>query len=190
LRYFFRRHLPPVTRILLIESGSRNLLEKVIPSLLAVYGDAMEIDLVTCYAGVPLGFTTEHGELRGKVFRVPDYGGGSGRSQLWADLAPRNYTLTGIICAAEPIMTKWKWWLGAKVPAKIFVINENGDYFWLDWAHWRLILKFALYRAGLTGSAAVPALVRLVLFPLTLSYLLLYAGWVHFRRWMRVKSAP
>jgi hypothetical protein len=42
-----------------------------------------------------------------------------------------------------------------------------------------------LYRAGLTGSAAVPALVRLVLFPLTLTYLVLYAGWVHFRRMLR-----
>jgi len=25
-------------------------------------------------------------------------------------------------------MNKWKWWLAAKVPAKFFVINENGDY--------------------------------------------------------------
>ncbi len=137
------------------------------------------MDLVTCYAGVPEGF-------EGKVFRVMDYGGGAGRNQLWADLEPRNYALAGMICAAEPIMTKWKWWLGAKVPAKILVINENGDFFWVDWAHWKLIVQFVFYRAGLTGSAAVPALVRLVLFPLTLSYLLLYAGWVHFRRWMRV----
>ena len=90
-----------------------------------------------------------------------------------------------MICAAEPIMTKWKWWLAARLPSKIFVINENGDYFWLDWGHWRLILKFVLYRAGLTGSAAVPALARLVLFPLTLAYLLLYAGTVHLRRKIR-----
>ena len=40
--------------------------------------------------------------------------------------------MTGVICAAEPIMTKWKWWLGNKLPAKTFIINENGDYFWLD----------------------------------------------------------
>jgi hypothetical protein len=178
LRYFFRRHLPPVTRILLIESGSRSLLEKVIPSLRAGFGEQVELDLVTCYAGLPAGF-------EGRVFRVTDYGGGVGRNQLWADLAPRAYTVTGMICAAEPIMTKWKWWLGAKLPSKIFVINENGDYFWLDWGHWRMILAFALYRAGLTGSAAVPALVRLVLFPLTLTYLVLYAGWVHFRRMLR-----
>ena len=133
MRYFFRRHLPPVTRILLIESGSRSLLEKVIPSLKAGFGDQVELDLVTCYAGLPAGF-------EGRVFRVTDYGGGSGRNQLWADLAPRDYPIAGMICAAEPIMTKWKWWLGAKLPSKLFVINENGDYFWLDWGHWRLIL--------------------------------------------------
>ena len=124
----------------------------------------VEIDLVTCYAGEPAWIQ------RGRVFRVTDYGGGSGRNQLVGRSgAARTIPLAGIICAAEPIMTKWKWWLGAKVPAKIFVINENGDYFWLDRGHWRLILQFALYRAGLTGSAAVPALVRLVLFPLTLT---------------------
>jgi len=182
LRYFFRRHLPPVTRILLIESGSRSLLEKVIPSLKPIFGEQVEVDLVTCYAGLPVGF-------EGRVFRVADYGGGAGRNELWTDLAPRNYAIAGMICAAEPIMTKWKWWLGAKLPSKLFIINENGDYFWLDWGHWRLILKFALYRAGLTGSAAVPALVRLVLFPLTLAYLVLYAGWVHFRRKLRTLSA-
>jgi hypothetical protein len=179
LRYFFRHHLPPVTRILLIESGSRVLLEKVIPTLRAIFGEQVEIDLVTCYAGVPQGFD-------GKVFHVTEYGGPAGRNQLWADVEARQYPIAGMICAAEPIMTKWKWWLGAKLHSKIFIINENGDWFWLDRAHWRLILTFVLYRAGLTGSSAVPALVRLVLFPLTLGYLVLYAGWVHFRRRLRL----
>ncbi len=119
------------------------------------------------------------------MFRVTEYGGAPGRAKLFADLEPRQYLITGMICAAEPIMTKWKVWLGWKLPAKLFVINENGDYFWLDRAHWKLILQFVLFRAGLTGSAAVPALVRLALFPLTLSYLLLYAGWMHFRRKVR-----
>ena len=82
MRYFLRRHLPAVTRILLIESGSRSLLEKVIPTLKTGFGEHVELDLVTCYAGLPAGF-------EGKVFRVNDYGGGSGRNQLWADLSPR-----------------------------------------------------------------------------------------------------
>ena len=34
-------------------------------------------------------------------------------------------------------MTKWKWWLGAHLKSKIFILNENGDFFWLDWARRR-----------------------------------------------------
>jgi hypothetical protein len=178
MRYFFRDEFPACSRVLLIESGSRHLIENVIPSLYQMLGPEIEIDLVTCYAGEPKGF-------RGRVFRVTGYGGAVGRNRLLADLAPRGYTVAGIICAAEPIMTKWKWWLAWQLPAKIFAINENGDYFWIDRAHWRTILRFVLYRGGLTGSSAVPALIRLVLFPLTLGYLLLYAGTVHLKRKLR-----
>ena len=92
--------MPPCARLLLIESGSRHLLETVIPTLPAMFGHAVEIDLVTCYAGEPAGFA-------GRVFRIADYGGPAGRNRLWADLAQRGYTAAGMICAAEPIMTKW-----------------------------------------------------------------------------------
>jgi hypothetical protein len=104
---------------------------------------------------------------------------------LWADLAQREYRVTGVLCAAEPIMTKWKWWLAAKVPAKLFIINENADYFWVDRWHFGQLRRFAIYRLGLTGAAAVPALARLLCFPFTLTWLLLYAGTVHLRRKLR-----
>jgi hypothetical protein len=178
LRYFFYPHIPPCSRILLIESGSRRLLERLIPYLRDLFGQDVEMDLVTCYAGEPAGF-------HGRVFNINDYGGAPGRNALWADLAARQYKVAGVICAAEPIMTKWKWWLSAKLPAKLFIINENGDYFWLDRVHFRQLRQFVAYRLGLTGSAAVPALVRLACFPVTLAYLLLYAGTVHLRRRLR-----
>ncbi len=143
------------------------------------------MDLVTCYAGEPAGFRSGNINSKGRVFNVNDYGGASGRHALSADLAQRGYTVAGVICAAEPIMTKWKWWLAAKLPAKIFIINENGDYFWFDRVHLRQVRQFVAYRLGLTGSAAVPALVRLICFPVTLAYLLLYAGTVHLRRKLR-----
>jgi hypothetical protein len=113
---------------------------------------------------------------------VTDYTEPSSRLRLLNDLKSRKYAAVGIICAAEPIMTKWKWWLAAKIPAKLFVVNENCDFFWADWGQRRLILHFMLFRAGLTGAAAVPAIARLLFFPITLSYLLLYAGFVHLRR--------
>ena len=144
-----------------------------------MFGEALEIDLVTCYPGVPRG-------VNGRVLRVTDYGGAAGRAKLWKDLSTCEYPIAGLICSSEPIMTKWKWWLAARLKSKCFVINENGDYFWLDWAHRGLIRRFIGYRAGLTGSAAVPTLVRFLLFPLTLAYLILYAGTVHLRRKMRM----
>jgi hypothetical protein len=181
LRYFFRRHLPPSSRILLIESGSRHLIESVIPLLRAGFGEGTEIDLVTCFPGVPRG-------CDGRVFRIGDYrDGAGGRARLQAELAAREYGIAGMICAAEPIMTKWKWWLAAHLKSKIFILNENGDYFWLDWERRRTMLQFAAYRAGLTGSAAVPALVRFFLFPLTLAYLILYACTVNLQRGIRLR---
>ncbi len=179
MRYFFRRRIPPPARILLIESGSRELIERILPVLERLWGERLAIDLVTCYAVAPAGFA-------GRVFNVNDYGGAAGRRRLLADLRAREYTLTGLLCSAEPVMTKWKWWLGARLPTKIFVINENADIFWLDWGHAGVIWQFILDRAGLTGPGAVVSLARLVFFPLTLTYLLLYAGYVHLRRRLRL----
>lgn len=179
MRFFFRRHVPPAPRVLLIESGSRRLLEGIVPVLPQMFGDQVEIDVVTCYAGAPAG-------ANGAVFNVNDYGGAAGRTRLLGDLKARGYNVAGVICSAEPIMTKWKWWLGARLPAKLFVINENGDFFWLDWAHAATIRHFVAYRAGLTGSSAIPSLIRLALFPLTFTYLLLYACTVHLKRRLRL----
>lgn len=178
MRHFFTRGNPPFTKVLLIESGARRLFDDLIAGLYETYGEQLEIDLVTCYAGVPQGF-------RGKVFRVTDYPGRVARKRLYAELAAEQYPIAGIICSGEPIMTKWKWTLAAKVPAKFFVLNENGDYFWIDWGHWRMMLNFALYRAGMTGAAAIPTIGRLLFFPVTLTYLLLYAAFVHVRRKLR-----
>jgi hypothetical protein len=154
VRYFLRRRQPQVARILLVESGSRHLIEHVLPGLRRTYGERIPIDLATCFAGAPEGI--------GAVHRVTDHRGPDGRRKLYRALAAKRRM--------------------ARLPVKVFVINENGDYFWLDRGHWRAILHFALFRAGLTGSGATRTLGRLLVFPFTLSYLLLYASTVHIRR--------
>ncbi len=178
MRYFLRRREPPVSRILLVESGSRHLIENVIPPLRVTYGAETLIDLVTCFPGKPAGVDSIH--------RVADHRGRAARRKLYRDLTAQRYSIMGILCSGEPIMTKWKWALTARLPVKVFAINENGDYFWLDRAHWRAIRGLALYRAGFTGSGAVRTVGRLLAFPFTLLYLLLYASAVHLRRaWRR-----
>ena len=118
-----------------------------VSTLPTVFGD-VEIDLCTCYVDQPAGFT-------GRVFNINEYGGAAGRDKLLADLAARNYSIAGILCSGEPIMTKWKWWLTWKLPAKVFIINENADFFWVDWRHRKLMRQFVLTRAGLLEDGAV-----------------------------------
>lgn len=164
----------------MVESGSRYLVEDMLCGLYDLYPQ-MRFDLLTCYAGLPKTFRQD----RGDVFRVTDYPGGAGRSQLYQLLKARHYTVLGIVCAGEPIMTKWKWVTVAHIPAKLFILNENGDYFWVDYSNWKTIKHFVLFRAGLAGAGAVRTLTRLLLFPFTLAFLLLYAGTVHLRRKLR-----
>ena len=178
MRYFFRpNRRPEVQRILLVESGSRSLIEGVLPHLRDAFGE-VPIDLVTCFAGSPAGFT-------GQVYRVMDYVTPHARANLYRELAGRNYQVLGMICSAEPIMTKWKWMLAYRVPAAVFLLNENGDYVWLDRPHAATVWEFVRFRTGLAGAGAVRTIARVTLFPFTLSYLLLYATAVHARRALR-----
>ncbi|MEK7408311.1 MAG: hypothetical protein AAB225_24835 [Acidobacteriota bacterium] len=183
MRHFFRLRFPKVERILLVESGSRHLIENLLPTL-GEYWPEVPIDLVTCYAGKPAGLDSSH------AYRVSGYAGRAGRKRLYGELGAQGYAVMGIICSGEPIMTKWKWALAARVPAKVFVLNENGDFFWLDRSQLGTMCRFVLFRAGLSGAQAAPTLLRLLLFPFTVLYLLLYAAAVHTRRALRKEFHP
>src|ERR1700685_4122098 len=92
VRYFLSRREPPLTRILLIESGSRSLLEGILPHLRSVWGSNAAVDLVTCYGGLPAGFGPET-----VVYRVTDYGSPEGREQLISLQRGREYSIAGMI---------------------------------------------------------------------------------------------
>jgi hypothetical protein len=186
VRYFFTGRQLPVHAILLVESGSRELLEKAVPSLRQTWGADVPIDLVTCYSSLPRGF---HPETT-RVYRVADHRGRAGRRKLYRELARNRYSILGIVCSEEPVMTKWKWVLALRIPAKVLIVNENGDYFWFDRQHLGVIRRFALLRTGLAGAGAVRTLARLLSFPFVLLYLLLYAATVHARRALRRELKP
>jgi hypothetical protein len=179
MKYFFRRRIPPLDRLLLVESGDRQIYENLLPHF---YEYSPDIDLVTCFAGAPSSFRP----ASGRVYRVSDYGGAEGRARLVRELRSRSYGGIVILCTGLPVMTKWKWMLAARVPAKLLIVNENEDHFWVDYSQWRTIKEFVLYRAGLSGAGAVRTIARLLLFPLTVLYLLLYAGMIHTRRRVRM----
>jgi hypothetical protein len=179
VRYFFRRRIPQSPRILLIESGSRRPLERALPALHAYFGEPLAIDVLTCYTGIPEGLRPE----TTTIFDVNDYRGAHRR--LLVELRRNKYAVMGMLCSGEPILTKWKWTLAASLPAKVFVVNENGDFFWLDYAHGPAIRQFAKYRAGFAGSSAAHAAVEILRFPFVFLYLLLYATVAHLRRALR-----
>jgi hypothetical protein len=122
VRYFLSRHIPRPHTILLVESGARSLVEKVAPGLRGAWGPEVEIDLVTCFSGLPAGFPPHT-----RVYRTGEYRGAEGRRTLFEELRENRYAIMGIVCSGEPILFKWKLAIAWQVPAKIFIINENGD---------------------------------------------------------------
>jgi hypothetical protein len=181
VRYFLRPTMAPtVRRILLVESGSRHLIEGVVPHLKNIFGAETQIDLVTCFPGTPRVI-----DGAAAVYRTADFQSRVARGTLYRQLRANNYQVCGIICSAEPIMTRWKWMLAMRVPAHLFLLNENGDFVWFDSEHLPVLAAYAQTRAGLEGAGAVRTIARIVLFPLTLLYLLLYASFVHGRRALR-----
>ena len=180
MRYFITRREPPLTRILLIESGSRSLIERVLPHLRRAWGEEVPIDLVTCYAGVPDGIAG--------VYRVTEYGSPERRPELIRLLREQRYSIAGMICSGEPIMTKWKCLIAFRIPAKIFIVNENGDYFWMHRDNLANMREFALVRLGLSGAGAVRTLGRVLIFPFSVLFLVLYACVAHMRRALHTTS--
>src|SRR3569623_810239 len=173
MKWVLSQKQPSGTRILLIESGSRSIMEGAVAHLQANWGAKMPIDLITCYGGLPAGL----GEST-RVFHVADYSTPALRRKLAAEIRSQDYAYAGMICAAEPI------------PAKSFIINENGDYFWLTRIHTSAMRGFAMVRMGLAGAGAIRTLGRLLIFPFAILYLLIYTGAVHLRRFLRVKLNP
>jgi len=168
--------------MLLIESGSRSLIEGLLPHFYQHWN--VPVDVVTCYAGQPKGLREDS-----VVYRVADYTTQEARGRFLDELRSRNYLMAGMICSGEPIMTKWKLMLFVRLPAKFVLINENGDYFWFHRDNFANIRIFVLERLGLTGAGAIRTAIRLLLFPLSILYLLLWALTAHGRRALRVKKA-
>ncbi len=217
MRDFLRRRIPTVDRILLVESSSRAIVEKLLPVLYRTFGTSLEIDLVTCHGGLPQALAPQASQTdlqeehdpsvlisrassggtsllaypstfpqATRTFRVSDYAGRAGRKRLYSELRRLHYPVLGIICAGDSIMGKWKWALAAHIPAKVFIANENGDFFWLDRSNWNILCQLAFSRSGLAGPGSLRTSARLALFPVTLAFLLLYASAVHLRRGFRL----
>src|ERR1700733_648548 len=163
-----------MTRVLLVESGAREVLEKAIPTVRTFWdGRTPPIDLFTCFSGVPEGIGDD-----GEIYRVTDYPEAE-RKKLLRELKDRGYAVMGIVCSDEIILEKWKWLIALSVPAKLLVINECGDCFWFDRENWPTIRQFVASRSGITGATVLRSVLQVAVLPLTFLWLVFFAAGAH-----------
>lgn len=186
MRFVLRSTVPPITRVLLIESGSRELAERFAPVLRVVCGGAVDVDLLTCQhdpsADSPI--------FARKVYHTQDFSNGSARSKLLKEFRDNDYQALVLLCADSPILNRWKWWVALQLPAKVLIANENADCFWLDMAHRRSAKGMLAARYGLQGAGSVKTLGELLLFPFVLGWLITFATFLHLRRGLRLLFQP
>ena len=71
-------------------------------------------------------------------------------------------------------------------PAKVLIVNENADFFWLDWDNRRTLRRFLAIRWGVNRDEVLSTALRALVFPLTLLFLIFTALFLYFRRWRRL----
>ena len=135
--------------------------------------------LLTCWPDPP-------GGLFASVFRASDYPSGWEKIRLLISLARRKWRVLAILCTGESVLWRWKMLALALLPAKVLVVNENSDFFWLDWANRRTLRRFLAIRWGVNRDEILSTVLRGLVFPLTLLFLILTALFLYSRRWRRL----
>ena len=184
MRYILSGNQPLADTVLLVESGSRDLIRPLVESLRATWCEHASFDIATCFEGLPQGVEDQFA----RVYRPNESRTLASRWKLVRELRSNRYTHVGVISTGEPFFARWKLILTFALPAKVFVINENGDYFWLDRTHLGVIVRFLTARSGLADAGVLRLVARAVAFPFAAVYLLLYAAAVHTRRAVRLAA--
>lgn len=177
LLFLLSRWTPKLERVLVIESGARDAAEQFLARL---YKEepARLVDLLTCYGSPPAAFDS----TRGKIFYTQKAQNGGARRELFRAFRASRYTAVCMLCTGDDIMTKWKWSAAARVPAKVLIVNENADTFWLDRGHLRELRGMAHDRIGSAWLIPLRIAFQVAAFPFTVSILLGFAALAHGRR--------
>ncbi len=178
MRYFFRRKIPAATDVLLIESGSPEVAQRALQRIRGIFPGA-RYHLCTCQPEAPA-------ESFANVFRVTDYSTGWQKLRLLFSFGRREWNVLVILCTGEPILWRWKLLALLIVPAKVLVVNENADFFWLDWGNRRTLRSLVGIRWGVNLEEFFYTLLRGLIFPLTFLFLLATAGLLYLRRAWRL----
>jgi hypothetical protein len=181
MRHVFSRKIPPLEEILLVESGPREVAEKFLRHLYDIQR-SRRVDIVTCYGSAPAGFDPE----RGTCYSIHDPAYAGRRAQLIRQLSKGNsYSVVSVLCTGSPVMNRWKWAIASRTPAKTLIVNENADFFFLDWHHRHIVKMLVSARIGMEGGLHIGLLAEILLVPFTVTYLVLCATAIQLRRALR-----
>lgn len=180
MKWFLRQRVPPVTRLLLVESGPRQHSLRLIPRLReSVCGDA-PIDLFTCLPDEPTGLGPEV-----RAWRTYEVANHAERWRLLRQVRRQGYSAAAVLCSGSPLLGVWKLVLAALLPAKLLLVDDRGRFFWLDRRHWREALALGISRSGVRNPEFVRKVSHALLLPFSLCILIPYAAKVHLGRLAR-----
>jgi hypothetical protein len=177
---FISKWTPLFDRVLVVESGARSVTEHFLRELYA-RAELERLDVLTCYGGPPSNFDPG----KGQIYETHRAQSAQARRKLLAGFRSTRYSAICILCTGVSVMTKWKWTTAAMVPAKVLLVNENSDTFWLDRGHLRYVKGMINERMRLNQISPLRLLQELCLFPFTLMILLAFAAKTHVRRILR-----
>jgi hypothetical protein len=180
MRGLFSKACPSFERLLVIESGPRDVAEIFLQHLYEVQKSS-HVDLLSCYGGRPQAFDPE----RGTVYSVHDAAARQNRGRFIRQLLGNRYTIVAILCTGDPVLAKWKWIIALRAKAKILIVNEHAGFFLLDFQHHRFARMMLSLRLGVHQPFQLRLVGELLLMPFTIGYLALYAAYVHARRVLR-----
>jgi hypothetical protein len=180
VKYFLTGSSPAASRILLVESGSRRVLERAIAGVERGFPGVV-LELCTCYPGLPAASNSFE-----RVWRVTDASSYGPKLRMARAIAATRPPIAALLFSGEPIMFTWKMLLLVLLPSKILLVNENGDFFWLDRANLSTLRQFMGARLGMNGEGLLRGLCRVVMFPFVFVFLLLAAATSYLVRWTRL----
>ena len=175
MKDFFGKRFPSSGDVLIIESGSAHITDRARAGLRRMFPQS-PLHLATCWPN-------RDAEDFEHVYSVGEYAGRAEKLGLVRKLRQHGYSVLAVLCTGEPIMSLWRTLALALVPAKVIIINENGDFFWLSWENRATLRSFLSARWGVNLRHGVKIILLALLFPFTVLYLMLTALFYYLRRW-------
>ena len=178
MKGFFQSCEPQTRDILLVESGSQEIFRRGLATIRRSFPSA-RLHLLTCWADPPPGPIAS-------IHRVRDYALRRDKLRLLRSLRKQPTDILAVLCSKEPVMYSWKMMAILLIPSKTLILNEHGDFFWLDWQNLKELRKFLQARWTIFRREFLLTALRALVFPFTVLFLLINAIWLYSRRWRRL----